>query len=53
MALALAVTQAFGNHKRGDTITDPAEIEAILNSHAEVFVRKVMLPDEQPKTVEG
>ena len=48
MALALAMTQAFGKYQRGDTITDPAEIEAIRDKHEESFVRKVMLPD-QPK----
>lgn len=30
----LTVTEAFRNYARGDHITDPAEVEAVLASHA-------------------
>lgn len=43
--LALTVTAAFGNHQRGDQITDQVEIKAIMASANAANVVQVNLPD--------
>lgn len=38
--MPLIVTEPFANHARGDRITDPEQIAAILASDHEAFVRR-------------
>lgn len=45
--MKLIVTQAFGRYQRGDEITDPAEIKAILAGEQAVYVIKVAVSGTQ------
>ncbi len=46
--LKLFVTQPFGPYSRGDEITDPDTVQAILDSERQVNVVKVLAPDPAP-----
>lgn len=45
MALVLVVAQPFASYKRGDQITDPTVIQALLASPNAMRCRKVDQPD--------
>jgi hypothetical protein len=47
MALHLVVRQPFGDRKRGDKITDPAEVAAVLESENEPHVVRVNAPEPE------
>ncbi len=49
MATHLVVSEPFGSRQRGDTITDPAEVAALLAAPESVFVRRVEAPDAPPE----
>lgn len=46
MAYALTVTNPFGPYGRGDAITDPKVVAAVLASEHRIDVVKVSKPDE-------
>lgn len=46
MAIHLVVTNPFGDHARGDRITDAATVEAVRESHNAANVVAVTAPDE-------
>lgn len=39
---SLVVIHAFGNYRRGDSITDAAEIDRVLKSENASFVNRVL-----------
>jgi hypothetical protein len=51
LAYHLAVRSAFRTYKRGDMITDPATVQAVLGSEDAVHVVKVAAPDPAPTPV--
>jgi hypothetical protein len=44
MAIELVVVTPFGDHQRGDVISDAAQIKAILQSDQEAHVVRVNAP---------
>jgi hypothetical protein len=44
MAIALVVVSPFANYHRGDRITDPATVKALLEDHPH-RVNKIVVPD--------
>lgn len=46
--LALVVTNAFGDYRRGDWITDPDQVDEIRGSDQDVNVVAVTVPDAAP-----
>ena len=48
MAYHLVVTRPFGGRERGDVISDPAEMAAVLADENEHSVVKVTVPDAAP-----
>ncbi len=47
MAIALVVTQPFADYAKGDQITDPKTVAAILDGHSHRVV-KTNVPDPAP-----
>jgi hypothetical protein len=45
MKQALIVTEPFGQYQRGDQITDPKVIRAVLASENSASVNRTQLPD--------
>lgn len=50
--LVLTVTNDFADYKRGDQITDPAQIAAVREAGQEANVVPVHLPDAAPIAAE-
>jgi hypothetical protein len=47
---ALTVIHPFGEHKKGEHITDPKLIAEVADSHSSPNVVRVNLPDPKPGT---
>lgn len=45
MSVKLVVIQPFASYQPGDEITNPADVDAIIDSDHEVYVVKVAVPD--------
>ena len=53
MNTTLVVVRAFASHAKGDVVTDPAEIAAILGGEQAHAVVRVITPSPAPTSSSG